>query len=95
MYIHVRPACTWEFGNTTIQITRKRNGTHDIIGEIATEYVAGTFFLLISLCLMIFIIYVCVLIFEKWRRKGSLTDALESVRTECNTLTALNRMSDA
>ena len=69
------PKPVFEWGNTTLQIARKRNGTEEIVGELPMEYVLGSFFVFLSLTMLIFLIYLIARIILNYRRTQSLSEA--------------------
>lgn len=78
--LDVKPIWTWE--NTAIQLVRKENGTDTVVSEMATEYLFGSFFLLLSLCLTVFVIYICIVFWVRYRRKGSYIHAMQAVNEQ-------------
>ena len=72
----------YQYSDTHIQIVRRMNGTKNVIAEVATEFVVGTFLLLVLVCVLCFAVYVSISFYVRWRQKGTFLSALQSMRQD-------------
>ena len=72
----------YQYSDTSIQIVKRMNGTKNVIAEVATEFVVGTFLLLVLLCVLCFAVYVSISFYVRWRQKGTFLSALQSMRQD-------------
>lgn len=87
--IQILATPVFEWGNTSVQIVRRNNGTDNVVAEFATEYLVGSFFALLAVCLLICAMYISLVFYIKWRQKRSLLSALQTVKEECDELNML------
>jgi len=72
----------YEMHQTSVQIVRRRNGTDYVVAEIATDFLVGSFFVFLSVCLLIAFVYLSVVFYVKWHQKRSFLTALHTVQDE-------------
>lgn len=76
----------FENSETTVQILRRRNGTNYVVAEVASEFLAGTFFAFLAVCLLICFVYISVVFYVKLHQKRSFMSALKTVREEIDSV---------
>lgn len=67
-------------GYVSVQVVKRRNGTDEVVGDVAAEYLVGTFLLLIAVCLIIWAFYLALVFYVKHKQQRSFVTALQTVK---------------